>query len=83
MERSLQRVIDVIPSLIDLKFLKALTKDMQSFLISKMELGSAGVAVRNARFLAEDPSMIARREELTERRKRLEHVAAEFGKYGL
>jgi hypothetical protein len=76
-------VIDIIPSLIDLKFLKALARDMQFFLISQMELGSASAAIRITRLLAEDPDTIARREELTERRKRLENVGAELTKYGL
>jgi ferric-dicitrate binding protein FerR (iron transport regulator) len=75
-------VIDVIPSLIDLVFLKSLTEKMQPFLISKMELGSASAADSNAKLLAEDPEMVAWRDELTERRKRLESVVAELKKYG-
>jgi len=83
MALSQKRVIDNIPSIIDLTFLKAVAKDLQPWLIYKLELGSANAASRCARLLAEDPNVVARREELTGRQKRLESVAVELQKYGL
>jgi hypothetical protein len=79
---SSQRVIDNVPSLIDLKFTKAIPKDIQSFLIDKLGLGATDAAKRCANYLAEDPTMVARRDELMARKKRLENVRLEIQNFG-
>lgn len=78
-----QRVIDNIPSLIDLKLVKAIPKDIQEFLISKLGIGAEDAADRCAKYLAEDPSMVARRDELLARKRRLEDVKLALFTFGL
>lgn len=78
-----QRIIDNIPSMIDLKFVKALAKEIQPFLIAKFELGTDNANTRCAMYLAEDPNIVAKRDELTARKKRLESVHQELIKFGL
>jgi hypothetical protein len=78
-----QRVIDNVPSLIDLKFIKAIVKELQNFLISELGLGSAGAGDRCVKYLAEDPNVVARRGELVARKNRLESLKIELQKSGL
>lgn len=76
-------MIDNIPSLIDLKFVKAITKELQPFLISELGLGSAHANDRCAKYLAENPNVVARRDELVSRKNRLESVKIELQNFGL
>lgn len=80
---SCQRVIDNIPALIDLKFVKAVTKELQNFLISELGLGTAHAGDRCANYLAEDVNVVARRDELVARKNRLEGVKVELQNFGL
>ncbi|KZT22881.1 hypothetical protein NEOLEDRAFT_1180623 [Neolentinus lepideus HHB14362 ss-1] len=80
---SYKRVIDNVPLLIDRKFVRAIAKDLQGFLISKLGLGTANASSRCAAYLAEDPNIIVRRDELIARKKRLEGVKLELAKFGL
>jgi len=80
---SYKRVIDNVPSLIDLKFVKAIPKVVQNFLIAELGLGAADAAARCVKYLAEDPTIVACRDELVARQKRLESVKAELQKLGL
>ncbi|KAK7461117.1 hypothetical protein VKT23_009043 [Stygiomarasmius scandens] len=77
-----KRIIDNIPSFIDLRFVKALSKELQPFLISKFGLGTQMASERCAQYLAEDPSLIAKRDELTARKKRLDSVQQELMGFG-
>jgi hypothetical protein len=76
-------VIDNIPSLIDLKFVKAITKELQPFLISELGLGTSHANDRCAKYLAENPNVVARRDELVSRKNRLESVKIELQNFGL
>ncbi|KAJ7269617.1 P-loop containing nucleoside triphosphate hydrolase protein [Mycena rebaudengoi] len=78
-----QRVIDNIPALIDSKFLRALTRTLQQDLISEFGLGGVNANAVCAAFLAEDPRLVARRDDLIARRRRLESVQAELHNFGL
>ncbi|KAG6918467.1 hypothetical protein DXG01_014094 [Tephrocybe rancida] len=69
-----KRVIDYIPSLIDLLFVKAIAQDMQGSLITKLSLGTADAPERCAVYLAENPTVVAKRKELTIRKERLDQV---------
>jgi len=80
---SYKRVIDNVPSLIDLKFIKAIPKDIQAFLISKLGLEAADAVKRCANYLAEDPTMVSRRDELMARQKRLNGVKLELHHFGI
>lgn len=76
-------MIDNVPSLIDLKLVKAVAKTMQPFLIEKLGLGTVSGSARCAAYLAEDPNIVARREELVARKRRLESVDTELCNFGL
>ncbi|KIM82118.1 hypothetical protein PILCRDRAFT_485567 [Piloderma croceum F 1598] len=80
---SYKRVIDNVPSLIDLKFVKAITKELQNFLISNLGLGTTNANDRCGKYLAEDPNIVARRDELVSRKNRLEAVKIELQNFGL
>ncbi|PBK78915.1 hypothetical protein ARMSODRAFT_947905 [Armillaria solidipes] len=79
---SYKRIIDYVPSLIDLKFVKAVGKALQPFLIKKFELGSNEANVKCAKYLAEDPVVTAVREELGVKKRRLEKVQEELYRFG-
>ena len=64
-------------------FIKRIGKELQAFLISKFELGTATATTRCSAYLAEDPNLIAKREELAARKKRLEKVQLELYNFGL
>lgn len=72
-----------MPSLIDLKFIKAIPKDIQGFLISKLELGDGDAVKRCTNYLAEDSNMVARRDELMAREKRLKGVKSQLRSFGI
>ncbi|KAJ7629835.1 P-loop containing nucleoside triphosphate hydrolase protein [Mycena rosella] len=78
-----QRVIDNIPSLIDSKFLRAIAQTLQQDLISEFGLGGENANAACATFLAEDPRLVAKREDLIARRRRLETVQVQLHNFGL
>ncbi|KAL0952897.1 hypothetical protein HGRIS_007115 [Hohenbuehelia grisea] len=78
-----KRIIDTIPGIIDLRFVKAIAEDIQTFLIRKLALGTEEAAARCKAYLAEDPAVVAQRDELTGRVKRLETVIATLKQGGL
>lgn len=58
--------------------------DMQNFLIQRMELGATQEAAeRCERYLADDPSVISRRQELTAHKEKLEKVKAKLYSFGI
>ncbi|KAF7319138.1 hypothetical protein HMN09_00250200 [Mycena chlorophos] len=78
-----KRVIDNIPSLIDARFLRAISNSLQKELISAFQLGGEGADARCAMYLTEDPMVVAKRDELMARRKRLEAVQMELHNFAL
>ena len=68
---------------IDLKFVKAITKELQNFLILELGLGTVNAGDRCTKYLAEDPNVVARRDELLARKNRLESVKVELQNFGL
>ncbi|KAF5317462.1 hypothetical protein D9758_018043 [Tetrapyrgos nigripes] len=78
-----KRIIDNIPSFIDLRFVKALSKELQPFLITKFGLGNSSASERCAQYLAEDPVVVERRDELLARKTRLDKVQQELISFGL
>ncbi|KAG6862119.1 hypothetical protein C0995_005931 [Termitomyces sp. Mi166 len=75
-----KRVIDTIPSLIDLLFVRAIAEDMQPSLITQFSLGTADA---KERYIAENPMMVVKRKELTVRKERLEEVRHALHAFGL
>ncbi|KAJ7586390.1 hypothetical protein C8J56DRAFT_104265 [Mycena floridula] len=68
-----QRIIDEVLELIELKFLKAISNELQSFLLLQLKVDSDDAdrqAVCEA-YMAEDAAVTARREELSSREKKL------------
>lgn len=64
-------------------FLQALRKDLSSFLITKLTVGSADSNSRCEMYLAEDPVLVARRRELKARKERLEEVQMALHSFGI
>ncbi|KAK7436890.1 hypothetical protein VKT23_018911 [Stygiomarasmius scandens] len=80
---SFKRLVDIIPSIIDLCFVKGLAKDVQPFLVSKFDLCTESANEKCAQYLAEDESIVAKREALLARKKMLENVQQELIDFGL
>jgi hypothetical protein len=76
-------MIDNIPSLLDHIFVKAVAKNLQTFLITKLGIGSTDSKDRLAMYLEEDPRVVAQRAELAARKKRLETVEVELQTFSL
>ncbi|KAJ7037326.1 P-loop containing nucleoside triphosphate hydrolase protein [Mycena alexandri] len=82
-ECAYKRVIDNIPALIDAKFLRAMAQNLQQELISEFGLGSENANAVCAAFLVEDPRLVAKREDLMARSRRLEAVQIQLHNFGL
>ncbi|KAK7676574.1 hypothetical protein QCA50_020450 [Cerrena zonata] len=78
-----KRVIDNIPMTIDHTFLFSFSELLQSFLIEKLALGTADSASRCAKYLSEDPGVVAEREELLSKKKRLDSIRTELVNFGV
>lgn len=76
-------MIDVIPATIDDKFLVAFRDALQSSLLQRLALGGPDSAGRCATYLMEDPAIVAERDELTSKRRKLELVQAELFSFGV
>ena len=73
-------MIDNVPMTIDHTFLFSFARALQQYLIEKLAVASPA---RCAAYLAEDPHIVAEREELMARKKRLESVQTELFNFGL
>ncbi|KAJ7915221.1 hypothetical protein B0H13DRAFT_1610747, partial [Mycena leptocephala] len=82
-ECAYKRVIDNIPSLIDSKFLLAMAQNLQQELTSEFGLGSENANAVCATFLVEDPRLVAKREDLMARNRRLEAIQIQLHNFGL
>ncbi|KAJ7081440.1 P-loop containing nucleoside triphosphate hydrolase protein [Mycena epipterygia] len=82
-EVAYKRVIDNVPALIDCKFLRAIAQTLQQDLISEFGLGSENANSICATLLAEDPRLVAKREDLIAKRRRLETVQVQLHNFGL
>ncbi len=78
---NLQRVIDYVPMMIDGQFLFAVSESAQGFLIERLGLGTQKASVRCAGYLAEDPMIVVRRDELSRKKARLEAVQSELDNF--
>ena len=76
-------MIDYVPMAIDCEFLKAFGEELHMHLTRQLGLGTADAVAKCAAYLEEDPHVVARREELTGRKQRLENVQEELLRFGL
>jgi hypothetical protein len=79
----IQRIIDNAPSLIDYHFVRRVAKELQSHLLKRFELGTAAASGRCAAYLAEDPAVVAKRNELSARQNRLVDVQLKLDNFGM
>ncbi|KAJ7208660.1 P-loop containing nucleoside triphosphate hydrolase protein [Mycena pura] len=79
---SYKRIIDNVPGLIDTKFVKSLANGLQVNLIRKFKLGEPGANAGYADYLTEDPAVVAKRAELTQRLNMLEGVQKDLLNFG-
>ncbi|KAH9854523.1 P-loop containing nucleoside triphosphate hydrolase protein [Lenzites betulinus] len=78
-----KRVIDNIPMAIDYYFLYAFEEQLHERLFERLGLGAANAAARCSAYIAEDPSVVAARDELMGKKKRLENVQRALYNFGL
>ncbi|KAI8996213.1 P-loop containing nucleoside triphosphate hydrolase protein [Trametes punicea] len=80
---SYKRIIDYVPLSIDQHLLYELAENLQGVLIGKLGLGSAQADARCATYVAEDPHVVALRQELMAKKSKLETVQRELFNFGL
>ncbi|KAK7693683.1 hypothetical protein QCA50_003253 [Cerrena zonata] len=76
---SYKRVIDNLPRIIDLDFLRSIQNEIQGALIQGLELDTEHATQKARRYLAEDPDISVKRSELEEKKALLEKVIKKFG----
>ncbi|OSD00780.1 hypothetical protein PYCCODRAFT_1437127 [Trametes coccinea BRFM310] len=78
-----KRVIDYIPLTIDHHFLYAFAAALHERLFERLGLGAANAQARCSAYIAEDPTIVATRDELMAKKKRLENVQRALYNFGL
>ncbi|KAI0686945.1 P-loop containing nucleoside triphosphate hydrolase protein [Cytidiella melzeri] len=78
-----KRIIDYVPLAIDHELLYAFADELQKNLISALGLSGVDAVAKCAAYLAEDPNVVAEREELLARKTRLLSVQAELMSAGI
>ncbi|KAI0087492.1 P-loop containing nucleoside triphosphate hydrolase protein [Irpex rosettiformis] len=78
-----KRIIDYVPLAIDHELLYAFTDDLQFHLLSALGINGTEAVAKCAGYLAEDPDIVAEREELLSRKMRLLGVQAELLKVNM
>ncbi|KAI0673303.1 P-loop containing nucleoside triphosphate hydrolase protein [Trametes maxima] len=78
-----KRVIDTVPLTIDHNFLYAFAGKLHERLFERLGLGAANAAARCAAYVEEDRAIVALRDELTSKKRRLENVQRALYNFGL
>ena len=73
-----QRMIDVVPLIIERELLDGLSNELHDRLIQKLDLSSPRCSERCSLYLTEDPAIVATREQLLVQRSQLEKVQTEL-----
>ncbi|KAI0323553.1 hypothetical protein GY45DRAFT_1376242 [Cubamyces sp. BRFM 1775] len=73
-----KRVIDYVPLAIDHSFLYAFSEKLRERPLERLGLGGAYASERCIGYIAEDPGVVAQRDELTSKKKRLGNVQRVF-----
>ena len=79
----LQRVIDYLPRVIDASFLQPLPGLLHNALISELHIAHEDGLAQCRRYLAESPLAAAQRDELVQKRNRLESAKDAIRKFGI
>ncbi|KAF8503172.1 P-loop containing nucleoside triphosphate hydrolase protein [Gautieria morchelliformis] len=78
-----ERIIDDLPHMVDHDFLQPLGKHIQGALVGEFGIGSEKATERANIYLEEDPSVVAKREELKAKVERLNEVLTKLFNFGL
>ncbi|KAE9397407.1 hypothetical protein BT96DRAFT_921580 [Gymnopus androsaceus JB14] len=78
-----KRLIDYVPGFIDLVFVRGIEKELQSFLVSELKMGTPAGSALCASLLEEDPSITLKRNELVSQTERLANVQRELVMFGI
>ena len=76
-------MIDNIPLAIDHEFLRGFGEELQPYLFKKLGLTAPDAATKCNAYLAEDPMVVATREELLARQRRLRNVKEELAEFNI
>ncbi|CAL1705006.1 unnamed protein product [Somion occarium] len=79
---SYKRIIDNLPRVIDLDFLRSIAKELQDSLIEGLSLAAGDATARAEGYLAEDPDVATRRASLARQRDMLEIVLQKIFLFG-
>ncbi|KAI0659429.1 hypothetical protein C8Q70DRAFT_933379 [Cubamyces menziesii] len=82
-EVAYKRVIDYVPVAIDHSFLSTFSERLRERLFERLELGGANASERCSGYIAEAPGIVAQRDELVSKKKRLENVQQALFNFGL
>lgn len=77
----LQRIIDILPLAIDEDFICGLAKDSLDVLMEGLGLGGANANKQAGDFLAEDPEIVAERDQLLQKLARVDEVWDRLSKF--
>ncbi|KAI0650981.1 P-loop containing nucleoside triphosphate hydrolase protein [Trametes meyenii] len=78
-----KRVIDTVPLTIDHNFLYAFAGKLHERLFERLGLGTANAAARCVSYVEEDRAIVAQRDELTSKKRRLENVQRALYNFGM
>ena len=78
-----QRVSDYVPLTIDYHFLFKFSDAIRTRLFERLGLGAPNAPTRCAAYMAEDPAVVAERDELLSKKKRLENVRQALWTFGM
>ncbi|KAI0084205.1 P-loop containing nucleoside triphosphate hydrolase protein [Irpex rosettiformis] len=78
-----KRVIDYVPMTVDHAFLFGFANALQEVLVDQLGLGTPNSGARCAAYLTEDSRIVALRDELSAKKRRLEGVQTELDNFGL
>ncbi|KAI0759256.1 P-loop containing nucleoside triphosphate hydrolase protein [Trametes elegans] len=78
-----KRIIDYVPLTIDHNLLYAFSTRLHERLFERLGLGTANAAERCKGYVAEDPTVVATRDELMSKKRRLENVQRALYNFGL
>lgn len=77
----MQRIIDNVPRIVDYDFLRAVGRQLQDALITKLGMSEDDGHQRAAAYLSEEAHLTAERDGLKQTKRRLEEIKAKLFKF--